>query len=85
MPPPPVKTWLVVTGTPVQNNLRELWGIMSLLDPAQYGDEEEFYHNFGGRLRGPDPTADQVRDVQVCHVLSRILGSWLRCRSVMHF
>jgi SNF2 family DNA or RNA helicase len=40
--------WLLaLTGTPVQNNLRELFGLLNLLDPATHGDEAEFLARFG--------------------------------------
>ncbi|KAL0045080.1 hypothetical protein WJX82_007731 [Trebouxia sp. C0006] len=39
---------LLLTGTPVQNNMRELFGLMNLLDDEKYGDEEEFFEKFGG-------------------------------------
>ena len=49
-------------GTPVQNNMRELWGIMSLLDPCKYGDEHDFYDRYGGGRA--DPTYDQISTLQ---------------------
>ena len=45
--------------------MRELWGVMSLLDPVKYGDEELFYEHFGGRQGGADPTYEQVQALQV--------------------
>lgn len=40
--------WLLaLTGTPVQNNLRELFGLLNLLDPGTHGDEGEFLARFG--------------------------------------
>lgn len=50
-------------GTPVQNNLRELYGLMNLLDNAAYPDEAEFFANFGGD-NGP-PSIDQIKALQV--------------------
>ncbi|KAK9815748.1 hypothetical protein WJX72_008847 [[Myrmecia] bisecta] len=56
-------TWLLLlTGTPVQNNIRELWGIMSLLDQAKYGAEEDFYERFGGDREAP--TIQQIHALQ---------------------
>ena len=42
---------LLLTGTPIQNNVRELFGMMHVLDPEQYPSWEEFQDEFcdGGR------------------------------------
>lgn len=56
-------------GTPVQNNMREVFGLMNLLDPEQHGDEEEFGKRFGGG--GTMPTTEQVLELQVRTLLSK--------------
>lgn len=33
---------LLLTGTPLQNNLRELWALLNFLVPEQFGDAEQF-------------------------------------------
>ena len=38
---------LLLTGTPVQNNVKELFGILNLLDPEQFPDEDEFLDMYG--------------------------------------
>ena len=53
----------VVAGTPVQNNMRELFGLMNLLDDEKYGDEEEFFEKFGG-----DKEAISLEQVQALQV-----------------
>lgn len=53
---------LLLTGTPVQNNMRELYGLMNLLDPETYWDEGEFLAKFGDERTGMSP--EQVRDLQ---------------------
>ena len=55
---------LLLTGTPVQNNMRELWGIMSLLDRRRFGSEAAFLEAYGG-ASGVDPTIDQILTLQV--------------------
>jgi len=55
----------VVAGTPVQNNMRELFGLMNLLDDEKYGDEEEFFEKFGGDKDAI--TLEQVQALQVGH------------------
>ena len=55
----------VATGTPVQNNMRELFGLMNLLDDEKYGDEEEFFEKFGGDKEAI--SLEQVQALQVHH------------------
>ncbi|KAL4423047.1 hypothetical protein ABPG77_002081 [Micractinium sp. CCAP 211/92] len=56
-------SWLLLlTGTPVQNNMRELFGILNLLDPQRFGDEEEFLEEFGDESAGMMP--EQVKALQ---------------------
>ena len=57
-------SWLLLlTGTPVQNNMRELYGLMNLLDPYTYGNENEFLERFGDERTGMSP--EQVRELQL--------------------
>jgi hypothetical protein len=62
----------VRAGTPVQNNLRELYGLMNLLDNAAYPDEADFFSKFGGD-NGP-PTIDQIKALQVCRLATKPNG-----------
>jgi len=55
---------LLLTGTPVQNNMRELWGIMSLLDRRRFGSEAAFLESYGGAA-SIDPTIDEILKLQV--------------------
>ncbi len=63
----------VVAGTPVQNNMRELFGLMNLLDDEKYGDEEEFFERFGGDKEAI--SLEQVQALQVGHLICRSIGS----------
>ena len=58
----------LAAGTPVQNNMRELYGLMNLLDDDKYSDEEEFFDKFGG-----DKEAIKLEQVQALQVCPRIL------------
>lgn len=40
------KRKIILTGTPVQNNLKELYSLSSLVNPGILGTREEFYKNF---------------------------------------
>jgi superfamily II DNA or RNA helicase len=57
------KGWLLLlTGTPVQNNMRELFGLLNLLDDETYTYEADFLERFGDERTGMTP--HQVRDLQ---------------------
>jgi SNF2 family DNA or RNA helicase len=53
---------LLLTGTPVQNNMRELFGLLNLVDPDTYAYEDEFLERFGDERTGMSP--QQVRELQ---------------------
>ena len=36
------KNKLLITGTPLQNSMRELWALLHFLEPAKFPDIEEF-------------------------------------------
>lgn len=40
---------LLLTATPLQNNLMELYGLVTLIDDAYFGSEQAFRAEFGGR------------------------------------
>lgn len=84
---------LALTGTPIQNNLLELWSIFDFLMPNYLGTREEFKKNFS-RLFGMslssielskmDLTDDQTKDLQLLHqrvlpfILRRLKGQVLQ-------
>jgi len=43
---------LLLTATPLQNNLMELYGLISLIDETYFGSEQAFRSEFGGREGG---------------------------------
>lgn len=45
----------------MQNSMGELFGIMNVLDPEKWDDEDDFLARFGKEM----PTAEQVQDLQV--------------------
>ncbi len=45
----------------MQNSMEELFGILNVLDPEQYDDEDDFLERFGKGM----PTLEQVQDLQV--------------------
>ena len=52
-----------LSGTPVQNNMRELFGLMNLLDNEKYANEDDFFESFGGDKEAI--TLPQVQALQV--------------------
>lgn len=55
----------------------ELFGILNVLDPEHYGDEEEFLERFGKGM----PTLQQVQDLQVRSSITD-MSQMQRCNSV---
>ena len=56
---------LLLSGTPVQNNMRELFGLLNLLDPEKYDDEDGFLATFGDDTNGKGSiTPEQVKSLQ---------------------
>ncbi|CAN8257999.1 unnamed protein product [Cochlearia groenlandica] len=37
---------LLITGTPLQNNVEELWALLHFLDPAKFKNKDEFVQNY---------------------------------------
>ncbi|EGV61581.1 chromatin remodeling complex Adenosinetriphosphatase [Yamadazyma tenuis] len=61
---------LLITGTPLQNNLHELWALLNFLLPDVFGDSEvfdEWFDNQGGKENPESQDQDQV--VQQLHQL----------------
>ena len=60
---------LMLTGTPIQNNIKELFGLMHVLSPEAYPDWETFIKEFGldpvnaGNINH-QPTAEQVISIR---------------------
>ena len=43
----PHNALVLLTGTPIQNNMRELWTLLNLLAPKQFGTQDEFEAKYG--------------------------------------
>ena len=43
---------LLITGTPLQNTLRELWCLLHFLEPDKFGSLDEFEENYSGVTEG---------------------------------
>ena len=53
---------LVLTGTPLQNHVAELWAILNFLEPRKFGDRDGFLEAFGALSTGGG-TVGQVKQL----------------------
>ncbi len=65
---------LLLTATPLQNSLLELYGLASFLDPHLFGDERSFREQFGGGA-GLDPARASLLRTRLRGALTRTLRS----------
>ena len=42
----PCRRVFLLTGTPIQNNIGELWSLLNFIEPVKFGDQEDFEHRF---------------------------------------
>jgi len=52
---------MLITGTPLQNNLHELWALLNFLLPDVFGDSEAFDQWFSSQNDGEDAVVQQFR------------------------
>ncbi|KAK0615028.1 chromatin-remodeling complex ATPase-like protein [Bombardia bombarda] len=63
---------LLITGTPLQNNLHELWALLNFLLPDVFGDSEAFDSWFSGQDRDQDTVVQQLHRVLRPFLLRRV-------------
>ncbi|GKT90535.1 LOW QUALITY PROTEIN: chromatin remodelling complex ATPase chain ISW [Colletotrichum tofieldiae] len=63
---------LLITGTPLQNNLHELWALLNFLLPDVFGDSEAFDQWFSGREQDQDTVVQQLHRVLRPFLLRRV-------------
>jgi SWI/SNF-related matrix-associated actin-dependent regulator of chromatin subfamily A member 5 len=63
---------LLITGTPLQNNLHELWALLNFLLPDVFGDSEAFDQWFSGQDRDQDAVVQQLHKVLRPFLLRRV-------------
>lgn len=64
-----VRPWVdyhvLLTGTPIQNDISELWSLLNLADPSRFANSQDFEARFGdlsGRCQAGCNTGAQLRD-----------------------
>lgn len=62
----------MITGTPLQNNLHELWALLNFLLPDVFGDSEAFDKWFTGQDRDQDAVVQQLHRVLRPFLLRRV-------------
>jgi SWI/SNF-related matrix-associated actin-dependent regulator of chromatin subfamily A member 5 len=63
---------LLITGTPLQNNLHELWALLNFLLPDVFGDSEAFDQWFKTRNETEDTVVQQLHKVLRPFLLRRV-------------
>ncbi|KAI9671924.1 MAG: hypothetical protein M1817_002345 [Caeruleum heppii] len=63
---------LLITGTPLQNNLHELWALLNFLLPDVFGDSEAFDSWFSGQGEDQDTVVQQLHRVLRPFLLRRV-------------
>jgi SWI/SNF-related matrix-associated actin-dependent regulator of chromatin subfamily A member 5 len=63
---------LLITGTPLQNNLHELWALLNFLLPDVFGDSEAFDQWFKTRNESEDTVVQQLHRVLRPFLLRRV-------------
>lgn len=63
---------LLITGTPLQNNLHELWSLLNFLLPDVFGDAQAFDQWFSGDDRDQDTVVQQLHRVLRPFLLRRV-------------
>lgn len=63
---------LLITGTPLQNNLHELWALLNFLLPDVFGDSEAFDQWFSGQDKDQDTVVQQLHRVLRPFLLRRV-------------
>ena len=63
---------MLITGTPLQNNLHELWALLNFLLPDVFGDSEAFDNWFSGQDRDQDTVVQQLHRVLRPFLLRRV-------------
>ena len=65
---------ILLTGTPLENRLLDLWSIVDFIQPGYLGDQEHFTETYEPRVRAADPSA--VPDATAEPVYAELSEAW---------
>eukprot|EP00468_Gymnochlora_sp_CCMP2014_P004817 CAMPEP_0167745682 /NCGR_PEP_ID=MMETSP0110_2-20121227/3288_1 /TAXON_ID=629695 /ORGANISM="Gymnochlora sp., Strain CCMP2014" /LENGTH=2323 /DNA_ID=CAMNT_0007630353 /DNA_START=280 /DNA_END=7251 /DNA_ORIENTATION=- len=71
---------VLVTGTPLQNDLGELWALLNFLKPKAFGTVENFiekYKSVQGKSKEEGESTNSEEESKVLHALHQVLGPYL--------
>ncbi len=63
---------LLLTGTPIQNSMKELWTMLNVVDPAVFGDRDQFLACYGNMQS--KETVDELHEIIRPYMLRRLKG-----------
>ena len=77
------KRRLLLTGTPLQNDITELWSLLNFMMPSIFGDREEFgsWFNFDSEKNAAGKDMSQEAKFLVIQILHRILKPFMLRRT----
>jgi chromodomain-helicase-DNA-binding protein 7 len=64
------KHLLLLTGTPIQNNMSELWSILNVIDTTKFGDRDYFIERYGN-MRNKDQV-EELHSLLRPYILRRL-------------
>lgn len=71
------KNRLLITGTPLQNNLHELWALLNFILPDVFADSDSFDQWFVSADKEGETAAEQEKEDQVIKQLHKVLKPFL--------
>eukprot|EP01119_Soliformovum_irregulare_P017497 TRINITY_DN5216_c0_g1_i2.p1 TRINITY_DN5216_c0_g1~~TRINITY_DN5216_c0_g1_i2.p1 ORF type:complete len:426 (+),score=121.64 TRINITY_DN5216_c0_g1_i2:2-1279(+) len=76
-----ISHWILLTGTPLQNDLWELWALLHFIQPKEFNDQDQFIQWFGAidksRTKGKRQKSDENSPEEQLEILHRILRPFL--------
>ncbi|XP_062212245.1 ATP-dependent DNA helicase DDM1-like isoform X2 [Phragmites australis] len=68
----PMENKLLLTGTPLQNNLAELWSLLNFILPDIFSSHEEFESWFDFSAKGNEEEQEETKEKRRVHVVSKL-------------
>jgi SNF2 family DNA or RNA helicase len=64
---------ILLTGTPIQNDVTQLWALLHFLDPTSFGDSDEFLQEYTGGTGVGQLPPDAAHAIQLQNKLREYL------------